>query len=62
VERIPEERKVKNMFKNTPDGKGAAEKPRNRWLDNAENNLKKMGVRGCRKIAQNRDAWIPDAT
>jgi hypothetical protein len=32
-------------------------KPRKRWLDDVENDLKKMGVRGCRKIARDRDAW-----
>jgi len=26
-------------------------------LGDVENDLKKMGVRGCRKIAKDRDAW-----
>jgi hypothetical protein len=32
-------------------------KPKKRWSDDAENDLKKMGVRGLRKIAKARDAW-----
>lgn len=37
-------------------------KPRKRWLDDVENYLKKMGVRGYRKIARYRDGWklIPE--
>jgi hypothetical protein len=33
------------------------ENPRKRWLDDIENGLKKMGVRGWRNIAKDRDAW-----
>jgi hypothetical protein len=57
VERKFEEKTVKNMFKNNPERKYSVEKPRKRWLDDAENDLKKMGVRGWRKIAKDRDAW-----
>jgi hypothetical protein len=37
--------------------KGIRWKARNKWLGHGENDLKKMGVRGWRKIAGNRDAW-----
>jgi hypothetical protein len=58
VKRKTEERTVKKkVFKNTAEGKRSVEKPRKRWLDDAENNLKKIGVRGWRKIARHRDAW-----
>ena len=36
------------------------QQPRKRWLGNAENDTKKMGVRGWRKIARYRDAWKMD--
>ena len=55
---MSEERTVKKkVFKNIAEGKMSVEKPRKRWLDDAENNLKKIGVRGWRKIARLRDAW-----
>jgi hypothetical protein len=33
------------------------EKPRKRWLDDVEDYLKKTGVRGWRKIDNDKDAW-----
>jgi hypothetical protein len=33
------------MFKNIPEERMSFGKPRKRWLDDVENNLKKMGVR-----------------
>jgi hypothetical protein len=57
VERMPEERTVTEVFKNIPEGKRSVGKPRKRWLDDVKNYTKNMGVRGCRKIARDRDAW-----
>jgi hypothetical protein len=37
---------VKKVFKNIPKGKGSIGKPRKKWLDDIENDHKKMGVRG----------------
>ena len=48
---------MKMMFKNTPEGKRSIEKPRKRRLDDVENDLKKMGVRGWRKTAKATDTW-----
>ena len=45
------------MFKNIPKGKKSIGKPRNRWLDDVENDLKKMGAGGWRKTSRCRDAW-----
>ena len=57
MERKPEARTVKVVYKNISEGKGSVGKPRRRWLDNVANDMNKMGVRGWRKIARDRDAW-----
>ena len=54
---MSEERTVKKVFKNTPEGRRSVGKPQRKWLDYVENYLKKMGVTGWRKIAENRDPW-----
>jgi DNA-binding PadR family transcriptional regulator len=43
---MSEERTVKKVFKNTAEGKRSIGKTRKRWLDDVENDLKKMGVSG----------------
>ena len=57
MERTPEERTTKEVFKNISEGKGSIGKPRRRWLDNVANDLNKTGVGGCRKMVRDRDAW-----
>jgi hypothetical protein len=57
MERMPEERTGIKVFMDIPGGKSSVGKPRKMWLDDVENDLKKMGVRGWRKIAKDRDAW-----
>jgi hypothetical protein len=43
---MPEDRTVREVFKNIPEGKRSIGKPRKRLLDNVENYLKKMDVIG----------------
>jgi hypothetical protein len=57
VEGMPEEIILKKVFKNTQEGERSVRKPRKRWLDDAEIDLKKIGVRGWGKITKGRDAW-----
>jgi hypothetical protein len=57
VERMPEERTVKKVSENIPEGETSVGKPRKRWLDNVENYLKKEVIRGWRKIVRDGDAW-----
>jgi ribonuclease D len=44
------------VFMNNLEGKMSVEKPRKGWLEDAENELKKMDARGWRKIP-NKEAW-----
>ena len=46
-------RKLKDELK----AKRPVGRPRRRWLDNVENDLKKTGVRSWRKMAKDRDVW-----
>jgi len=39
--RIPEDRTLKNVFKNIPEGERSFGKPRKRWLDDGE---KRLGI------------------
>jgi len=32
-------------------------KPKSRWRDDTENNIRKMGDANCRQIAHDRDEW-----
>ena len=54
---MQQERTVKKVFKNVSEDKKIRWKARKKWLGHGENDLKKMGVRGWRRIAGNRDAW-----
>jgi hypothetical protein len=57
VKRIPKERTMKKLFNNIPKGKRFFRNPRKKWLDDVENDLKKIGFRDWRRIAVDRDAW-----
>jgi len=48
---------VIKVFKNFPEGKRYVGKPRKRWLDEVENDLKKMDIRRLRKRGGDRYAW-----
>jgi hypothetical protein len=56
VGRTPTERILKNVFKNIQEGKRSVRKPRKRWLDDVENDLKEITFGGWRKLARDSDA------
>jgi hypothetical protein len=49
IERLPEERTVKKVFKNIQEGKTWSGKPRNIWLDDVKHVPKKMGIKRLHK-------------
>jgi hypothetical protein len=55
--RISYVRKVKKVFLGKPDGRRKAGRPKLRWLDCIENDLKSKGVKRWRKKAEGRSVW-----
>jgi hypothetical protein len=47
-------RTVSKVFLGKPDGRSKAGRPKLRWLDSIENDLKSMGVKRWRKKAEDR--------
>jgi hypothetical protein len=54
---MSEERTLKKGSKNIPEGKRSSGKPRKKWLEDVEYDLKKMNFRGWRNTGRDRDAW-----
>jgi hypothetical protein len=55
--RMSDCRTVKKMLLGKPDGRRKAGRPKLRWLDCTENDLKSMGAKRWRKKAEGRSAW-----
>jgi hypothetical protein len=49
MERMSDDRSTKKLYSNKPEGLRLVGRPRKRWLDKLEQDLKQMGVRGCRR-------------
>ena len=54
AERISEERVVKRLYQNTPEGSRSVGRPRLRWMDDVREDLR-MGVTNWRIHAHRRD-------
>jgi hypothetical protein len=59
VTRIDQRKIVKKMFESTSEGRRKVGRPRLRWLDDVENDLRVIKVRRWRKKAQNREELAP---
>jgi len=57
VERMSEERVVKRLYQNTPEGSRRVGRPRLRWMDDVWEDLRRMGVTNWRIRAHRRDDW-----
>ena len=55
VERMSEERVVKRLYQNMPEGSRSVERPRLRWMDDVREDLRRMGVTNWRIHAHRRD-------
>ena len=56
VERMSEERVVKRLYQNTPEGSSVG-RPRLSWMDDVREDLRRMGVTNWRIRAHRRDDW-----
>jgi hypothetical protein len=57
VERMSEERAVKRLYQNIPEGSRNVGRPRLRWMDHVREDLRRMGVTNWRIRAHRRDDW-----
>lgn len=57
VERMPEERAAKKVYKGNPGGRRLRGRPRLRWQEQVEDHLRQLGIRRWRTLAQDRELW-----
>lgn len=57
IERMEPCRLPKKMLNGTPGGKRKRGRPRQRWLDDLEADLRRLGVRNWRRLAADREEW-----
>jgi hypothetical protein len=55
VVRMSEEREVKGLYQNTPEGSRSVGRPSLRWMDDVREDLRKMGVTNWRIPAHRKD-------
>jgi hypothetical protein len=48
TERMSDDRSTKKLYSNKPEGLRLVGRPRKHWLDEVEQDLKQMGMRGWR--------------
>jgi hypothetical protein len=56
VERMSEDKVIKKLYMSKSEGRIAG-RPKMRWLDDVEEDLRKMRISGWRGKAQRRDEW-----
>jgi len=57
VERMSEDRVIKKLYMSKPEGRRSVGRPKMRWLDDVEEDLRKMRISGWRGKARRRDEW-----
>jgi hypothetical protein len=58
VARLEENRMVKRVFEGHPGGRRKTGRPRRRWLDDIEEDLRLMKIKRWRKEATEREIWV----
>jgi hypothetical protein len=57
VERMSEDRVIKKLYMSKLEGRRSVGRPKMRWLDDVEEDLRKMRIGGWRGKARRRDEW-----
>jgi hypothetical protein len=57
VERMPVDRVIKILYTSKPEGRRSVGRPKMRWLDDVEEDLRKMRITDWRGKARGRDEW-----
>ena len=57
VERMPEDRAAKKVWKGKQEGQRKTGRPRKRWMDDVEEDLKRLKVKNWKRKARNREEW-----
>lgn len=57
VERSEEESLLQKIYKGKPGGRRCVGRPRKKWIENIEEDLKELGIRGWRRKTQDRREW-----
>jgi hypothetical protein len=57
VERMSEDRVIKKRYMSKPEGRRIVGRPKMRWLDDVEEDLRTMRISGWRGKARSRDDW-----
>ncbi|KAJ4432776.1 hypothetical protein ANN_21415 [Periplaneta americana] len=57
VERSEEESLLKKIYRGKPDGRRCVGRPRKKWIEGVEEDIKQMGIRAWRRKTQDRRKW-----
>jgi hypothetical protein len=57
VERMSEDRVIKKLYVSKPEGRRSVDRPKMRWLDDMEEDIRNMTIGGWRGKARRRDEW-----
>jgi hypothetical protein len=57
VMRMDEKRTPKRVLEWSPIGRRIRGRPRKRWIEDVEEYIQRMGIRGCRHLCKERTEW-----
>ena len=56
--RMEENRAPLTLFRNNPEGRRGVGRPKMRWIDGVESDLRALGIRNWQNVARDRTVWI----